>query len=117
MFVSGRPFLPGEDAPWIDEVRRRLGDVYVRALESYARACLGVGGTELAAAVRGGRELIRREPYRESGHRLLMEALAREGNTADALRVYDELRLRLRDELGVAPNAQTQELHRELLGG
>jgi pentatricopeptide repeat protein len=115
MFVAGRPFLPGEEAPWIDEIRRPLAELHLRALEAYAHAGLGIGGTELAAAVRAGRRLTRREPYRESGYRLLMEALAREGNTAEALRVYDELRTRLRTDLGVAPSAQTQELHKQLL--
>jgi len=83
-------------------LRRPLAELHLRALEAYAHAGLGIGGTELAAAVRAGRSLTRREPYRESGYRLLMEALAREGNPAEALRVYDELRTRLRDDLGVA---------------
>jgi DNA-binding SARP family transcriptional activator len=115
MFVGRRPFLPGEDAPWIDELRRRLADVHVRALEAYAGAALGVGGTELAAAVRAGRELVRLEPFRESGHRILMHALDRQGNCAEALIVYEALRDRLREDLGVAPSEQTQELHRRLL--
>jgi SARP family transcriptional regulator, regulator of embCAB operon len=115
MFVAGRPFLPGEEALWIDEIRRLLSELHLRALEAYAQAGLGIGGTELAAAVRAGRELTRREPYRETGYRLLMEALAREGNNAEALRTYDELRTRLRSDLGVAPSAQTQELHKQLL--
>ena len=33
-----------------------------------------------------------------------MEALDREGNTAEALLVYDALRCRLRDDLGVTPS-------------
>ncbi len=115
MFIAGRPFLPGVEASWVDETRRRLTELHVRAVESYAHAGLGIGGTELPAAVRAGRELTRLEPYRESGYRLLMEALAREGNEAEALRVYDTLRTRLRDDLGVAPSAPTQQLHRELL--
>jgi pentatricopeptide repeat protein len=115
MFIAGRTFLPGEEAAWIDDARRRLGELHLRALEAYAQAGLGVGGTELAAAVRTGRQLTRREPYRETGYRILMEALASEGNTAEALRVYDELRTRLRDDLGVAPSPRTQDLHRELL--
>jgi DNA-binding SARP family transcriptional activator len=45
-----------------------------------------------------------------------MEALAARGNTAEALLVYDGLRHRLRDELGAAPSAPTQSLHRALLG-
>ena len=116
MFVAGRPFLPGDEAPFVDDVRRRLGELHLRALEAYARAGLGIGGTELAAAVRAGRELTRLEPYRESGYRILMEALAAEGNTAEALRVYDDLRRLLHDELGAAPSAPTRELHRALLG-
>ena len=54
-------------------------------------------------------------PFRESGHRLLMRSLAAEGNTAEALRVYEHLRCLLRDELGVTPSPPTQELHQELL--
>ncbi len=115
MFVTGRPFLAGEEASWIDGERRRLEAVHLRALEAYAGATLGVGGTELGAAVRAGRQLIALEPYRESGYRILMDALDRQGNAAEALLVYDALRTKLRDDLGVSPSPSTQELHRRLL--
>ena len=115
MFVCGRPFLAGEDAPWIDEERGRLGELYLRALEAYAGATLGVGGTELTAAVRVGRKLVQLEPYRESGYRILMDALDREGNCAEALLVYESLRAKLREDLGVTPSEPTQALHRRLL--
>jgi DNA-binding SARP family transcriptional activator len=74
-----------------------------------------MGGTELAAAERSGRALVEAAPFRESGYRLLMEALAAQENVAEALRVYDRLRVLLREELGVAPGAATQELHGALL--
>jgi DNA-binding SARP family transcriptional activator len=45
-----------------------------------------------------------------------MEVLAAQGNRADALVAYDTLRCRLRDHLGAPPAAQTQALHRRLLG-
>jgi SARP family transcriptional regulator, regulator of embCAB operon len=115
MFVAGRPFLAGEEAPWIDDERRALSALHVRAIEAYAAATAGVGGTELAAAVRAARRLVELEPYRETGYRILMDALDREGNTAEAVRVYDSLRCRLRDELGVSPSEATQDLHRRLL--
>jgi SARP family transcriptional regulator, regulator of embCAB operon len=115
LFVSGRPFMAGEEASWIDEQRRQLDAVRARSLEAYAHATLRVGGTELPAAVRAARELTRREPYRETGWRILMRALAAEGNTAEALVAYEGLRRRLRDDLGIGPSAPTQELHRALL--
>jgi SARP family transcriptional regulator, regulator of embCAB operon len=114
--VTTREFLPGEDEPWIGEQRRRLEEILVRSLELVGRACVEIGAGELDTAERAARSLIARAPYRESGHRLLMETLAARGNTAEALLVYDALQRRLRTELGAAPSAPTRELHRRLLG-
>lgn len=116
MFTARRGFLPGEEAEWIDELRRELDDLYLRGLECYGSASLRIGGTELAAAERCGRELVSRSPYHESGYRLRMQALVRAGNTAEALHVYEELRQLLRTELGIAPSARTRDLHASLLG-
>jgi pentatricopeptide repeat protein len=115
LHIARRPFLAGEEAPWIEDVRRQLADVHTRSLEATATAGLAIGGSELDTAERSARTLIGEAPYRESGYRLLMEALARRDNVAEALRVYDELRRKLRDELGAAPSTGTQELHRALL--
>lgn len=113
--VTVRPFLAGEDAPWIEERRRRLDEWHLRSLELVADACLEIGGSEVATAERAARALVERAPYRESGYRALMRALLRRENPAEALRVYEALRVRLREELGVAPSPATQALHRELL--
>jgi DNA-binding SARP family transcriptional activator len=115
LFTARRGFLPDEDAEWIRLVREELDALYLRALECYAQGCLGIGGTELAAAERVGRELVALCPYCESGYRHLMQALALTGNKAEALRVYEQLRVRLREELGIAPSPQTLALHTELL--
>ena len=113
--VASRPLLQGHDHIWLEEWRRRLDDVRLRGLECLAAARLGLGGPTLPQAEECGRRLIELAPYRESGYRLLMEALERRGNVAEALRVYDGLRLLLRDELGVAPSAQLQDVHRRLI--
>ena len=115
LFTAQRGFAPGEDAPWIDDVRHELNELELRALEAYGGASLGIGGAELAAARRAGRELVRVAPLRETGYRLLMETLAQEGNGAGALRVYDSLCRTLRDQIGVAPSEATRELHAQLL--
>jgi DNA-binding SARP family transcriptional activator len=115
LFIAEREFLPGEDAPWIDEQRHQLGDVRLRALEAYAAAAFGTGGTELPAAVRAGRQLVHLVPLRESGYQVLMQALACQGNVAEALCVYTSLREVLRDELGVFPSAKSQAVYDHLL--
>jgi DNA-binding SARP family transcriptional activator len=113
--IATRPFLTGLEAPWIDEWRRRLEEVRLRGLESFAAAGLGLGGPALAQAEERARMLTELAPYRETGHRLLMEALARRGNVAEALRAYEKLRVLLRDELGIAPSPTVQGVHRRLL--
>jgi SARP family transcriptional regulator, regulator of embCAB operon len=114
--VASRPLLQGHDRPWLDEWRRRLDDVRLRGLECFAAARLGLGGPTLPQAEDCARQLIELAPFRETGHRILMEALERRGNSAEALRVYDHLRLLLRDELGIAPSPAVQGVYRRLLG-
>jgi DNA-binding SARP family transcriptional activator len=113
--VATRPFLTGLEAPWIDEWRRRLEEVRLRGLECFAAAGLGLGGPALAQAEERARMLTELAPYRETGHRILMEALARRGNVAEALRAYERLRVLLREELGIAPSPTVQGVHRQLL--
>ena len=115
--VASRPLLRGHDRPWLDDWRRRLDDVRVRGLECFAAARLGLGGPTLPQAADCARQLIELAPFRETGHMILMEALERSGNAAEALRAYDRLRVMLRDELGVAPSPAVQDVHRRLLGG
>ena len=113
--VATRPFLAGLEAPWIDEWRRRLEEVRLRGLECFAAAGLGLGGPALAQAEERARMLTELAPYRETGHRLLMEALARRGNVAEALRAYEKLRVLLREELGIAPSPTVRGVHQRLL--
>jgi DNA-binding SARP family transcriptional activator len=115
LLVAEREFMPGADAPWIDDQRHQLADIRLRALEAHAAAACGTGGTELAGAIRVGRQLVRLVPLRESGYQVLMKALACQGNVAEALSVYATLRTVLRDELGVSPSPRTQAVYDELL--
>ena len=110
-----RPLLPELAGRWVDEQRAELDGLHSDALETLARAALRLGGGELPAADRAARTLIQREPYRESGYALLMELLAARGNLAEALRVYDQLRVLLRDELGATPAPHVTALHDRLL--
>ena len=113
--VATRPFLTGLEAPWIDQWRRRLEEVRLRGLECFAAAGLGLGGAALAQAEERARMLTELAPYRETGYLILLEALERRGNVAEALRAYDRLRVLLREELGIAPSPTVQAVHRRLL--
>jgi DNA-binding SARP family transcriptional activator len=113
--ISQRRFLPGEEGGWIEEQRRELDEIHVRALECTARRCLALGGGEVAVAERTARRLIDLSPYRESGYTALMEAFERQGNIAEGLRVYERLRGLLREELGAAPSPAAQQVHDRLL--
>ena len=113
--ISQRPFLHGEEGPWIDEMRREMEEIRARALECTSRRSLGLGGPEIAVAEHTARRLIDLAPYRESGYALLMEALDRQGNPAEALRVYEGLRGLLREELGAIPSSALQRAHERLL--
>ena len=87
----------------------------MRGLECFAAARLGLGGPTLPQAEECGRRLIELAPYRETGQRILMEALEQRGNIAEALLVYERLRVLLRDELGIAPGPAVQRVYRRLL--
>src|SRR5436190_9069998 len=113
--IAGRGLLPGLEADWIDERRRELAGVRVEALEAVASAGAALGGAELADAERAARAAVEAAPFRESARAALMEVLRAGGNVAEALRVYEDLRVVLRDELGATPGARVMALHERLL--
>jgi DNA-binding SARP family transcriptional activator len=114
-FIARRRLLPEHDTPWLDQWRQRLDDVHDRALEAYAASCLGIGGTELPGAERAARNLVERSPMRETGYALLMDALAAQGNVAEAMRIYDRARTTLDQQLGIPPGHAIQQAHARLL--
>lgn len=113
--VLVRPLLPGIDGPWLEAKRRELSMVLFRSLEvlGEARARLGDHGGAASAA----EAAIWADPFRESGHRLLIRAYMAAGDGAAGLRAYEQCRVLLADELGVDPSPETQALHLALLRG
>ena len=60
--------------------------------------------------------LIDTGPFQERPHELLMMTLTRLSRRAEALEVYDRMRRRLADELGIDPGPRLRELHERVLG-
>ncbi|MGZ6378988.1 MAG: ATP-binding protein, partial [Candidatus Limnocylindrales bacterium] len=113
--IASRGLLPGTQAGWLEPRRQELADIRLQALEVIGRAGLSLGGTQLGSVERAARTLIDSEPYRESGYVLLMAALEAQGNAAEGLRVFEQLRSLLRDELGVAPSPEAIQAHERLV--
>ncbi|MEA2514544.1 MAG: family transcriptional regulator, regulator of embCAB operon, partial [Thermomicrobiales bacterium] len=88
--------------------RRALLDLQLHALECTVEAELLRGNPDIAE--REAEYLLFLDPLRESGYRLLMRALAAGGNAAQAVRVMEDCRRRLRDEGGMAPSLETEHV-------
>lgn len=112
--ITRRPFLNGEDAAWVATRRQRLRELLVRALDCRVESLLANG--EISLALDQARAAVELEPFRESGYRRLMQVLVQQGDRAEALRVYNECRRLLADELGVAPSTEIESLRRALIG-
>jgi DNA-binding SARP family transcriptional activator len=113
--IADRGLLPGLEAPWIEERRVELAELRTQALEAVATTGARLGGVELGAAERAARAAVEVAPFRESARAALMEVLASQGNVAEALRAYEDLRVLLRDELGTTPGPGVVALHERLL--
>jgi peptide/nickel transport system substrate-binding protein len=108
-----RSFLPEEEGAWVERMRHELSDVRGRAIGTLVDACLRSGAAVEATA--WAKQAVVLAPFRESGYRRLMEAHAAAGNRAEALRVYEQCRHLLAEELGAYPSPETDAIYRRLL--
>ena len=91
----------------------RLEEQRLRCLEERLDADLAAGAHD--AIVVELEALVREQPLREGLRSRLMLALYRAHRQADALRVYQQSRALLVDELGIEPSRALRELHRRIL--
>ncbi|WP_433225800.1 BTAD domain-containing putative transcriptional regulator [Microtetraspora malaysiensis] len=109
----GEPYDGLLDLAVIRAEAARLTEARLLAVEARARVLMALGRpaecvSDLAAAVSA-------HPLRESLIELRLRALAATGRRAEALRMFDQTRRRLRDELGVDPSGTLRRLHEDLL--
>ena len=90
---------------WLSIERRRLRQLYERALANLMEKALAAGDHEGAGAA--ARRLQLSDAFNEASCRALMLAHAHEGQIALAHKVFEELEHRLRDQLGVRPAPET----------
>jgi DNA-binding SARP family transcriptional activator/transcriptional regulator with XRE-family HTH domain len=92
----------------VDLNRRRTA-----MIAEYAELAIATGLIE--QALPHLERLAEREPLDERAHGLLMLALAGSGQQATALHLYEELRRRLDDQLGIHPGAELSDAHLRVL--
>jgi DNA-binding SARP family transcriptional activator len=110
----GGDFLAGMAAgEWAHARREELRRGFESALLAAGRLHAAAGRYHQAAAAL--RRAVAHEPLNETAHRELMNCWARLGETARAVRHYEELVELLRREVGVPPAAETTALYRRLL--
>jgi DNA-binding SARP family transcriptional activator/tetratricopeptide (TPR) repeat protein/transcriptional regulator with XRE-family HTH domain len=95
--------------PAVAELLWRRAEV----VAGYAQAAYRLGWHERVIPLLDG--LARTEPLNERVHARLMVALAGAGQQAAAVAVYEDVRRRLDEELGVRPGAELAEAHQQVL--
>jgi predicted ATPase/DNA-binding SARP family transcriptional activator len=110
----GGDFLDGMPAgEWALVRRDELRRAFESALLAAGRLQVAAGRHQAAAAL--FRRAVAHEPLNETAHRELMSCWARLGETARAIRHYEELTELLRDQVGVPPAAETTALYQQLM--
>ena len=108
----GGDLLPGAYADAVLAERERLAALAGDALRSLIAAAAAAGDD--AAALDWGWRLLAHDPLAEDAYRAMMEAHARQGERASALRLYHACVEMLARELDVEPSAATRRVYAAL---
>ena len=100
---------------WARNERERLRERYLAALLNLAALQAEQG--DYTAAMATARQVLTRDPVRESAYQALMRYQAEAGDSASALLTYERCRILLAEELGADPSPLTQAWHQRILNG
>ncbi|MCB0167620.1 MAG: hypothetical protein KDI79_25560, partial [Anaerolineae bacterium] len=107
------------DAPdfelWLTTQQQRLDRHYLRLLDALITAHRTAANWQ--KVITYAQQALIYDNLQEPMHQALMEAHARLGERAQAVRQYDNLRAILAQELGVAPLTETESLRAAILNG
>lgn len=107
----GPPLSDVQRGPLLEAHSRHLEELLLSAHEARVRHLLMLGRT--SEAVSDLSPLTVRYPLHEGLHAQLIRALSRSGRRSESLRVYQDIRRRLIDEVGIEPSTALQDAQRE----
>jgi len=111
-FLDGFSLREETFEAWTRIERQRLRGLAIEALSTLAERCEEARDLDGAAAA--ANRLLALDPLREDAHRLLMRGHAAQDRLGAALKQFEICREALVRELDIQPEAETQELYREL---
>lgn len=114
-FLEGFSSRAPEFDAWCEAERTRLREGTVRLCLEVLRLEKEAGADDDAA--QSARRILRASPGHDPALRELMGALARSGRRSAAVEAYERHRQAWRDELGVAPSAETERLAERIASG
>ncbi len=97
---------------WLQVERQRLRSLATEAWTDLMIRSLEAGRRD--RAVDAARRLLSLDPLHEAACRTLMRVHAERGERSQALKLFETLRGRLREELDVAPEPETAALHQSI---
>ncbi len=106
-------FLPGFYEDWVLAERERLAESLLGALQRLIAHLESEGDFKQAIAF--ACRALGADPLREQSYRDLMHLYRATGRHSTALRQYNELKRILREELDIAPNAESRKLADEIM--
>jgi len=109
----GAPFPDDRYADWAAIPAERLNRLLVYTLQAVAQEYLEAG--HFMAALNACHRVLSIEPWQESVVQIGMNACLALNDRAGAIRLYRTMERRLRDDLGVAPQAALCDFFRSLL--
>ena len=106
--LEGVSLPGGAFADWLLVERTRYHDMAANVLSRLLATQSG------EAAISTAQRLLQTDPFREDTHRALMRLYVEQGNRSIALHQYQICRDSLQRELGVKPEAETEQLCRDI---
>ena len=105
--------ISGQDLEeWLLAERQKYEEKYLSELGTLIRRYESAGETE--AAITAAQRLLKTDPLQEAAHRCIMKGHAAAGDRTKALKQYQVCKDTLQRELGISPEAATEELHQEI---